>query len=135
MTYYLDASAAVKLVKPEKETRGLLKFLGLDAGTVQSGRLISSDLLRTELIGTVLRAGLPVAAGLRVLDAVVLFRMSPQICEAAGTLVGQLDIRSLDALHLATAVSHKTQLLGLVTYDRKLAEGAESLGLRVEAPD
>jgi hypothetical protein len=80
MTYYLDASAAVKLVKPEQETRGLLKFLGLDADTVQSGRLISSDLLRTELIGSVLRAGLPVAAGLRVLDAVVLFRMSPQIC-------------------------------------------------------
>lgn len=134
MTYYLDASAAVKLVKPESETPALVKFLGSEEGSFPSGRLISSDLLRTELLGTVLRAGLPSAAGLRVLDAVVLFRMSPQICEAAGTLVGQLDIRSLDALHLATAVSQRTQLAGLVTYDQRLAAAAESLGFLVESP-
>jgi predicted nucleic acid-binding protein len=134
MTYYLDASAAVKLVKPEKETPGLLKFLGFEESNFQPGRFISSDLLRTELIGTVLRAGLSTAVGLRVLDAVVLFRLSPQICEAAGNLVGKLDIRSLDALHLATAVSQRTQLAGLLTYDHKLAAAAESLGLLVESP-
>jgi predicted nucleic acid-binding protein len=134
MTYYLDASAAVKLVKPEKETPGLLKFLGFEGGSLPSGRFISSDLLRTELMGTVFRGGLAPAVGLRVLDAVVLFRLSPQICEAAGTLVGQLDIRSLDALHLATAVSQRTQLAGLLTYDHKLAAAAESLGLLVESP-
>jgi predicted nucleic acid-binding protein len=134
MTFYLDASAAVKLVTPEEETPGLLKFLGLEEGNFQPGRLISSDLLRTELIGIVLRAGLSTAVGLRVLDAVVLFRLSPQICEAAGTLFGKLDIRSLDALHLATAVSQRFQLSGVLTYDRKLAAAAESLGLRVESP-
>jgi predicted nucleic acid-binding protein len=134
MTYYIDSSAAVKLVKPESETSALVKFLGFEEGSLQSGRLISSDLLRTELMGTVLRAELPSAAGLRVLDAVVLFRMSPQICEAAGTLVGHLGIRSLDALHLATAVSQRSQLAGVLTYDRRFAEAAESLGLRVESP-
>lgn len=132
MTYYLDASAAVKLVKPEKETPALLNFLG--DGDSRFGALVSSDLLVTELTGTVLRAGLSTAAGLRVIDAVVLFRISPQICEAAGTLVGQLGIRSLDALHLATAVSQRSRLSGVLTYDRKLADAAESLGLRVTSP-
>lgn len=134
MTVYLDASAAVKLVKPETETPALVKFLGARRGTAPIRDLTSSDLLVTELVGTVLQAGLPVAAALRVLDAVVLFRMSPQICEAAGTLVGQLGIRSLDALHLATAVSQRSQLTALVSYDRRLVDAAESLGLPVESP-
>lgn len=129
MTFYLDTSAAVKLVKPESETPALVEFLG-----ALPGGLISSDLFRTELMGTVQRAGLPPADGLRVLGAVVLFRISPHICDLAGKLVADLDVRSLDALHLATAVSWKTQLSGLLTYDHKLAEAAESLGLRVESP-
>jgi len=129
VTFYLDASAAVKLVKPESETSALVEFLG-----ARPGGLISSDLLRTELMGTVQRAGLPPADGLRVLGAVVLFRISPHICDMAGTLVGNLGVRSLDALHLATAVSWQTQLSGILTYDRKFAEAAESLGLQVESP-
>lgn len=134
MTIYLDTSAAVKLVKPEAETPALVRFLGARRGTAPTVGLVASDLLVTELVGTVLQAGLPVAAALRVVDAVVLFRLSPQICEAAGTLVGQLGVRSLDALHLATAVSQRSHLTALVTYDRRLADAAESLGLRVESP-
>ena len=134
MTYYLDASAAVKLAKPEQETPALLKFLGDSDSGSRFGGLISSDLLVTELTGTVIRAGLSTAVGLRVLDAVVLFRISPHICEAAGTLVGHLGMRSLDALHLATAVSQRSQLAGVLTYDRRFAGAAESLGLRVESP-
>lgn len=134
MTYYLDASAAVKLVTPEREARALAIVVDEIAQRQGPRALVSSDLLRTELVGTILQAGLPVSDAMRVLGAVVHFRVSAEICEVAGMLVGQLGIRSLDAIHLATAVSLRSTLTAVLTYDTRFAAAAENLGLRVEAP-
>jgi uncharacterized protein len=43
-------------------------------------------------------------------------------------------MRSLDAIHLAAALSLGRDLAGIVTYDRWMAEAAQTLGLRVAAP-
>ena len=42
-------------------------------------------------------------------------------------------LRSLDAIHLASALALAEDLEGIVTYDARLAEGAEALGLVVIA--
>ena len=134
MTYYIDTSAAVKLVKPEPETEALRVFLRKIERETGSPSLVSSDLLKTEILSAVLRAGLAPAAGMRAINSVYLLRLSPQICESAGMLSGQLGVRSLDALHLATAVSERPTLRAFVTYDQKLADAARQLGIQVENP-
>ena len=134
MTYYLDTSAAVKLIKTEEETPALVAFLRSATKQQGNGSLISADLLHTELIATVTRAGVPIGEAIRVLGGVYLLRLSPQICEMAGIIAGQQGLRSLDALHLAVALSQRGRLTAVITYDRRLAEAAEGLGLAVVAP-
>lgn len=134
MRYYLDTSAAVKLVRTEAESAALRTFLSPRGQVVGEPILVSSDLLQTELVGTVLRARLPLANAMVVMRSVYLYHLSPQICESAGLLVGTIGARSLDALHLATALAQRPSLTGLITYDLRLAEGAHSLGMTVVSP-
>ena len=49
-------------------------------------------------------------------------------------LIGSENLRSLDALHLATALELGGDLEGIVTYDRRVAADAAALGMDVEAP-
>ncbi len=127
---YLDASALVKLVAAEPESLAL--------GTFISGRpvRISSALTRVEVIRAVSRSTLgPV--GLRraqeALARVTLVRLDDDILDAAGRLP-PASLRTLDSLHLATAMSLGADLDGFVTYDRRLAEAAAAAGLAVLAP-
>ena len=134
MTYYLDTSAAVKLVKREPETAALAEFIRNATKRRSQRVLVSSDLVRTELMAAVLRAGLEPHAAIRATNALYLLRLSPQICESAGMLAGGLGIRSLDAIHLAAAVSLRESLSGVITYDHRMAEAASRLGFQVESP-
>lgn len=134
MTYYLDSSGAVKLVKPEPETKALSAFLRQASGRLGSQALLSADIIQTELIGASLRAGVALREPMRVLGAIRLVRVSARICESAGLLVGEFGLRSLDAIHLAVAMEHRSSLLGVITYDTRFAEAATTLGFPVEAP-
>jgi len=49
-------------------------------------------------------------------------------------LIDSLELRSLDALHLATALHLEDELDGIVTYDANFASVASGLGLTVLAP-
>jgi predicted nucleic acid-binding protein len=49
-------------------------------------------------------------------------------------LLEPANLRSLDALHLATALEIGDELDGLVTYDGRMSAAAEALGLTVLAP-
>lgn len=134
MTYYLDTSAAVKLVKREPETTALAGFIRNASKQGGKRALVSSDILKTELMATVLRAGMEPQAAIRATNALYLLRLSPQMCESAGMLAGGLGIRSVDALHLAAAVSVRESLAGVITYDLRMAEAATRLGFPVESP-
>lgn len=60
-------------------------------------------------------------------------RLDRELLDAAAT-IGPFPLRSLDAIHLASAVTLGSSLRFLVTYDQRLAEAAVSLGLPVASP-
>ena len=129
MAYYLDTSAAVKLVEADPQTGALLAWLAS-----RDGQIVSSDLLRTELQRAVRRANpdaMPQARA--VLDAVVLLTLPTSTLERAADLDPDL-LRSLDALHLAAALELGDDLDGIVTYDDRLATAARYHGIEVIAP-
>jgi predicted nucleic acid-binding protein len=53
---------------------------------------------------------------------------------AAAAQVGGTTLRSLDAIHLATAASTSRQLGALITYDQRMITEAQALGLPVRSP-
>ena len=125
---YLDTSAFMKLVTPEDETQALQGYL-------QSRSLrTSSGLLRTEALRAAMRISLEhVVKVRRQLRNVVLIDVDRELLEHAGTLAPR-DLRSLDAIHVATALSIGDDLGDVVTYDARMATAAEAHGLRVISP-
>jgi predicted nucleic acid-binding protein len=96
--------------------------------------LVSSDLLRCELVRVARRAGSPALRRARaLLEAVALFPVGTHVFERAG-LLDPADLRSLDALHLAAALDLGDDLEGIVAYDVRLAEAASHHGIEVVAP-
>jgi uncharacterized protein len=125
---YLDSSAIVKLAVREHESLALRRYL-------RSRRpLVSSSLTRTEALRALLPGGEnAVAAGRKVLSRVDLVRVSNGVLDEAAVLL-PADLRSLDAIHLATARRLGEDLGAIVTYDERMAEAATQLGHRVVAP-
>jgi hypothetical protein len=127
--FYLDTSAAAKLVVAERSSAALRRWL-----RPRDELVFSSDLLRTELLRATRRAAPEQMVQARVvLDSLVLVRLTVNVCERAALLEPER-LRSLDALHLSAALEMGDELEGLLTYDRRLAEGARSLGIDVLAP-
>jgi len=125
---YLDASALVKLVVRERESSALQRYLR------RRRPLVSSALARTEVARALLPLGKEaVERGQDVLARVDLVRVSDRVLGAAGALL-PADLRSLDAIHLATAQQLGADLGQIVTYDHRMASAAESLGFTVPAP-
>jgi predicted nucleic acid-binding protein len=125
---YLDSSAIVKLAVQEPESSALRRYLS------RRRPLISSALARTEVARALLSLG-PEAAqrGQDVLARLELARVNDRVLIAAGRLM-PTDLRTLDAIHLATAQELGPDLARLVTYDERMAAAARGLGLAVSAP-
>jgi predicted nucleic acid-binding protein len=127
--FYLDTSAAAKLVVAERGSKALRAWLAQ-----RDGRIVSSDLLRTELLRATRRAAPEHMVQARVvLDSLPLMRMPTEVFERAATLEPDL-LRSLDSLHLAAALELGDDLEAIVTYDSRLAEAARALGIEVVSP-
>ena len=131
MSHYLETSAAAKLLVEEDESAALADFLDSLPHPAGAGeRLVSSALLETELRRLAVREGLSQSAVSDVLARIALVEPDRAIFHEAGLLPGAR-LRSLDAIHLATAV----RVDGVVVaYDRRLIDAAESLGLGVVSP-
>ena len=126
---YLDSSALVKLVVAEPETAALLAFLAAWPHRV------SSALARVEVLRAVKRAGAgPAVRGraTRVLARVALIRVDDPVLAAAAR-VPPPELRTLDAIHLATARS-LDGLGGIVTYDARLGRAAGRARIKVWSP-
>lgn len=129
MAWYLDTSAAAKLVVTEAESEPLQAWLATTAVQV-----FSSDLLRTELFRAVRRTDPARATRVRtVLEAVTLLHLTTAICEHAAFLE-PVSLRSLDAIHLASALALGDDLHGIITYDRRLSDAATTMGITTVAP-
>jgi predicted nucleic acid-binding protein len=129
VVHYLDTSALAKLVVREAETDALMAW-----AREHAAHAVSSDLARTELLRAVRRAHPDQAERARdVLDSITLLALTPDVLEAAGR-VEPVALRSLDAIHLAAALSLGDELDAIVTYDDRLAEAARHSGVHVIAP-
>jgi predicted nucleic acid-binding protein len=125
---YLDSSAIVKLAVTEKESAALRKYLRRRAP------LVVSALARTEVARALLPLGpTAVQRGHNVLTTLELIRVSDRILLEAGALL-PAELRSLDAIHLATMRQLGASLLRLVTYDSRMSAAASALGIASVAP-
>ena len=124
--YYLDTSAAVKLLIKETGSDALRSWL-----VSREGAIFSGDLLRTELLRAIRRAAPELMMRARaLLHSIPLLKVPTAAYQRAATLEPG-SLRSLDALHLATALEVGEDLQGVITYDHRLAEGARYLGIEV----
>jgi predicted nucleic acid-binding protein len=125
---YLDSSAIVKLAVAEPETPALRRALR------GKRTLVTSALARTEVARALLPFGEEiVAGGAEVLRRCTVVRVNDRILRAAGRLL-PAELRSLDAIHLATAHELGGDLGRLCTYDDRMATAARALGWSVIAP-
>lgn len=128
MATYLDSSAIVKLAVREPQSAALRRYLG------RRQPLVSSALACTEVLRALLPAGdEAVARGRSVLQRLDLVRVNDRTLTAAGVLRPR-ELRSLDAIHLATAQQLGKALRALVTYDDRMATAARLLGYRIVQP-
>lgn len=140
---YLDSCALVKLIREEGESRALQAWLDVRADEV----MVTSELARAEVLRVVRRsnhdergdladarrfsAELDEAAAL--LDGVTQMIVDRGILDRAGALETPM-VRTLDAIHLATALDLQATTIEFVTYDRRLAKLAETAGFEVASP-
>ncbi len=125
---YLDSSAIVKLAVAEPESAALRRYLR------RRWPLISSALARAEVARALLPLGEPaVRRGHEVLARLELVRVSDRILAAAGALQ-PVELRTLDAIHVATAQQLGGDLARVVTYDERMRAAAQAAGCPVAAP-
>lgn len=127
---YLDSSALVKLAITEPETQALSDLLAGSPNLVR----VASSIIRVEVPRAIWRAdpgALPQAYSLvrRVRE----IWMSPGVLSRAAG-VRPPGLSSLDAIHLASAMTIKRDLTAFVSYDPRLLAAAKESGLPVLTP-
>lgn len=129
--YYVDTSAALKLLLDEEHSTDLYAVFEGTRGTIP---WVSSEILRLELMRTVRRvAPVILLEALDTLEHLGFVSLAGDVVDAA---VREPDpvLRSLDALHVATARLLGDQVEAFVTYDRRQAAAAAAAGLPVLSP-
>lgn len=126
---YLDTSAFVKLLVTEPESAAL------QARLQRWPDRASATLLRTETVRALRRSGNDALIGKarRLFGGIVLLRIDEPLLDRAGDL-GSAELRLLDAVHLAAALSMGPDLGVVLTYDVRLREAAVAQGLSVDSP-
>jgi predicted nucleic acid-binding protein len=125
---YLDSSAIVKLVVREPETPALMPVVAADPDVV------TSAIAYPEVMRAIRRIGGPVPRAEQVLSSIALIPVDRAILMEASA-VAPTSLRTLDAIHIASALSLQPDLDGFVAYDARLSEAATAAGLRRLAPD
>lgn len=127
---YLDSSALMKLVRRENETAPLREWLDMRPAETA----VTSELGRLEVLRAARRVGGQVLTEARAmvgdLDLVPLDRAVHDLAYDIGDPL----LRTLDALHLASAVLLGGELTAVVAYDSRLAAAARAAGLAVATP-
>lgn len=128
--YYVDTSAVLKMLRAEEHSDAFVRFYDDNSAATW----VSSALLYVELLRTVNRyAPLLVADARELLTAFSLVAVNDEVVETAACEPDRM-LRSLDAVHLATARLLGAELTAVLTYDDRLAAAATSAGLPVLTP-
>lgn len=127
---YLDTSATVKLVAAEQDSAALINWLN----DHPDENLTTNAIGHIELIRAAARTGPDATALARnVASTIDTLVLTDAIASAAATMP-PAELRTLDAIHLATAHTHRQSLTALCAYDRRLLDAAESRGLPTVSP-
>jgi predicted nucleic acid-binding protein len=127
---YVDTSALVKLIFEEPESAALAEWLTLRAEVPK----FSSHLSTVELLRTCRRVDEGAVEGANLLlGGIDLLPIDRAIVEHAAS-IGPTELRSLDAIHLASALSVGASLTAVVVYDARLGAAAANAGLTVVSP-
>jgi predicted nucleic acid-binding protein len=127
---YLDSAAVVKLAHAEPESAALRGRLDERAET----GWVSSVLTEIESFRALARYAPEAASRLpAVLDQIDLIDLDQRIRMLART-VTPATVRSLDAIHLGTALHVRSALTSFVTYDKRLLDAAQAVGLPIDSP-
>lgn len=127
-TAYLDSSAIVKLVVVEEHSAALRDWLRERPGRT------TCALARTEVPRAVRSTGPAASVAARaILAGLDLIHVDDRLLDAAATIDPAI-LRSLDAIHLAAALSLGDDLVAVVSYDLRMLEGAQFLGLPTARP-
>lgn len=140
---YLDSCALVKLIREEDESAALQAWLDERADEM----MVTSELVRAEVLRVIRRnnhseqgelidarklsADLDEAAA--VLEAVTQLVVDRKVLDRAGALEAPM-VRTLDAIHLATALDLQASTIEFATYDRRLAAVVRQAGLVAVSP-
>lgn len=122
---YFDSSAIVKLSHTEPHSIALVEYLA--SGEVEAS---TSVIAEVEVLRALRRAG---AAVDQAVMGFYLLALDAEVREEAARL-GSPQVRALDAIHLATALTIGEDDLEFVTYDDRQAVAARELGLTVVQP-
>ena len=124
---YVDASALVKLIVDEAESGALLRW------SIEVDRLVTSRVGIVETVRAASRRDHDDLRRSRVLTDVGIYELDDGIAAVAASLAPPA-LRTLDAIHLATAMALLPELDAFVSYDDRMAEAARALGLPVVRP-
>ena len=127
---YLDSSALLKLLIEEPESAALERWITAQAGAP----VVTSALAKVEVLracGRLNAEALPAATAL--LAELDLIPLTTDVVDQAAEVGGPL-LRSLDAIHLASALSIGAELAAFVGYDHRLLEAASAAGLEAVTP-
>ena len=125
---YIDTSALIKLVIDEPETDPLREELA------QWQNYLASELVVIELFRSVRKFDIQLLEiASNIATGLSLSPITRQITALAST-IEPVHLRSLEAIHLATALMYSKHLDAFITYDRRLCEAAKSVGIKVLSP-
>ena len=118
----------MKTIRDEPGSEALAVYLD---GVAPTARIVSSVLLGAELRRSALRWAIDQSAVTASLAGVDLLDAPHEVVDVAGWLPGRF-LRSLDALHLATAIAERADVI--VAYDRRLLDAAQAVGIVALSP-
>ncbi|MBX7432562.1 type II toxin-antitoxin system VapC family toxin [Mycobacterium sp. Y57] len=127
--HYLDSSVAVRIMLGHSGSAAQW----FDSTTGQDGeRVVSSRILRTEITRVLRSEGLPVADRDQILDYVDTIALDHAVLQEAEAIIPH--VRTLDAIHLASALRSGLEDLVIVTHDATMKTVASAIGFRINDP-
>jgi len=127
LTWYLDSSAILKLIFQDDESAALVRAIKNQCAT--------SSISRIEVVRTIQCTNPEILGFAKVeLSKLILVPISHAVIRIAESFAGLATLRSLDAIHVASALLMQDSIEGLITYDIQMARNAKELGLVVHSP-
>lgn len=127
---YLDSAALVKLVRLERFSPELVDWLNERPGIP----LVCSALAEVE-VPRAIRKAAPEALPAVPATLARLYRLEiDATVRSAAAGLADPNLRTLDAIHVATAVGLGVELQAFVSYDQRLLQAAGEMGLPAVSP-